>query len=363
MLFLLLSRPGRSDHFTTSYESQPASTGPALRLIPATPVENPDIASDPGTGTGTGLSQANSVQSSVEPGKKKKSSHSSSLSCLAKYSFKKSQSDKEKSGEKQSKSRKSIKKSIRLMKNQSMRKTDSLQDSQSEGSIAKLPSNKSSFSRVLDKIRGASRRSSVMSASSGGQAEFLASISRMSDSRIVENWLLSIEDDQLQEPPPPPLECLTLPSKRCDQATPTNEHFDSDLKATETRPTFELSSEEEEDEEEDLGLNRRQSMFKPVKFGRQYSESSEYTTDTHDTGETAHVTAMNTLSNTGQMFTCVGEEIKKVTLSPSQTVFRPIPSSNDVQSYVSTDTLRSVSSNPQIPGNASVGSDLQGSGE
>ena len=362
MLFLLLSRPGRSDHFTTSYESQPASSGPALRLIPATPVENPDIASDPGTGTGTGLSQTNSVQSSVELGKKKKSSHSSSLSCLAKYSFKKSQSDKEKSGEKQSKSRKSIKKSIRLMKNQSMRKTDSLQDSQSEGSIAKLPSNKSSFSRVLDKIRGASRRSSVMSASSGGQAEFLASISRMSDSRIVENWLLSIEDDQLQEPPPPPLECLTLPSKRCDQATPTNEHFDSDLKATETRPTFELSSEED-----DLGLedqemlNRRRSMFQPVKFGRQYSESSEYTTDTHDTGETAHVTAMNTLSNTGQMFTSVGEEIKKVTLSPSsQTVFRPIPSANDVQSFVSTDTLRSVSSNPQIPGNASVASDLQG---
>ena len=342
-----------SDHFT-------ASTGPALRLIPATPVENPDIASDPGTG----LSQSNSVQSSVERGKKKKSSHSSSLSCLAKYSFKKSPSDKDKSCEKQSKSRKSIKKSIRLMKNQSMRKTDSVQDSQSEGSIAKLAPNKSSFSKVFDKIRGASRRSSVMSASSGGQAEFLASISRMSDSRIVENWLLSIEDEQLQEPPPPPpLECLQVPSKRCDQTTPTNELFDSELKATETRPTFELSSEEEEEEEDLEMLNRRQSMFKPLKFGRQYSESSEYTTDTVDTGETAHVTAMNTLSNTGQMFTCVGEEIKKVTLSPSQTVFRPIPSSNDVQSYVSTDTLRSVSSNPQIPGNASVGSDLQGSGE
>ena len=335
-------------------------------MIPATPVENPDIASDPGTG----LSQSNSVQSSVSPGKKKKSTHSSSLNCLAKYSFKKNSGDKEKSSEKQSsKSRKSIKKSIRLMKNQSMRKTDSLQDSQSEGSLAKLTSNKSSFAKVLDKIRGASRRSSVMSGSSGGQAEFLASISRMSDSRIVENWLLSIEDDQLHEPPPPPLECLAVPSKRCDQTTPTNEHFDSDLKATETRPTFDLSSEEEE-EEEDLELdeqemlNRRQSMFKPVKFGRQYSESSEYTTDTHDTGETAHVTAMNTLSNTGQMFTCVGEEIKKVTLSPSsQNVLKPVPSSNDVQSYVSTDTLRSVSSNPQIPGNASVGSDLQGSGE
>ena len=330
-------------------------------------MENPDLASDPGT-TGTGLSQSNSVKSSVSPGKKKKSLHSSSLSCLAKYSFKKSSNDKEKGSEKQSsKSRKSIKKSIRLMKNQSMRKTDSPQDSQSEGSLAKLTSNKSSFAKVLDKIRGASRRSSVMSASSGGQAEFLASISRMSDSRIVENWLLSIEDDQLHEPPPPPLECLAVPNKRCDQTTPTNENFELDMKATETRPTFDLISSEEE--EEDLGLEeqemliRRRSTFQPVKFGRQYSESSEYTTDTHDTGETAHVTAMNTLSNTGQMFTCVGEEIKKVTLSPSsQTVFRPIPSANDVQSFVSTDTLRSVSSNPQIPGNASVGSDLQGSG-
>ena len=326
-------------------------------------MDNPDLASDPGTG----LSQSTSAQSSVSPGKKKKSSQSASLSCLAKYSFKKSSGEKEKGPEKANKSRKSIKKSIRLMKNQSMRKTDSPQDSQSEGSLAKLTSNRSSFAKVLDKIRGASRRSSVMSASSGGQAEFLASISRMSDSRIVENWLLSIEDDQLlHEPPPPPLECLPLPSKRCDQTTPTNEHFELDMKATETRPNFDISSEEEEvilGEEEERPYRRR-SMFTPVKFGRQYSESSEYTTDTHDTGETAHVTAMNTLSNTGQMFTCVGEEIKKVTLSPSsQTVFRPIPSANDVQSFVSTDTLRSVSSNPQItPGNASVGSDLQGSG-
>ena len=101
-------------------------------------------------------------------------------------------------------------------------------------------------------------------------------------------------------------------------------------------------------------------MFKPS-FGRQYSESSEYTTDTHDTGETAHVTALNTLSNTGEMFTSVGEEIKKVTLSPSgQTVFRPITSYNDVQSCMSTETLRSVSSYPGLPRNTSVGSDLAG---
>ena len=289
----------------------------------------------------------------------KKNFQSSSFSCL----IKKSSSEKEKNSEKSSQRRKSIKRSIRLMKNRSMRTTEGVQDSHSESSIGRL-SKKSSFSKVLDKIRGVSRRSSVMSGSSGGQADFLASISRMSDSRIVENWLLSIEDDQIHEPPPP-LDSIQVPSKRCDQTTPTNEHFDSNMKATETRPSFELSSEdssskEELEDREAFDRRRSRSMFKPV-FGRQYSESSEYTTDTHDTGETAHVTAMNTLSNTGQMFTSVGDEIKKVTLSPSsQTVFRPIPSFNEVQSCMSTETLRSVSSAPGLPRNASVGSDLQG---
>ena len=35
-------------------------------------------------------------------------------------------------------------------------------------------------------------------------------------------------------------------------------------------------------------------------FGRQVSESSQYTTDTHETGsgKTAHLTAVNTLQNT-----------------------------------------------------------------
>ena len=93
---------------------------------------------------------------------------------------------------------------------------------------------KNSFYKVLDKIRGVARRSSAVSdqatdhsaglmvttgasGSGGGQAEFLASMTRMSDSRIVENWLLSIEDDQLSEPPP--LETLTLPESRTDQKT------------------------------------------------------------------------------------------------------------------------------------------------
>ena len=342
--------------------------GPALRLIPATPVENnPEIDSD------TGQSQSNSTHTSAVSNQSvsrtssaksrtslmstgRKNFHSASFSSL----MKKSTSDKEK--EKSGQPKKSIKRSIRLVKNKSMR-AEGVQDTHSEGSIGRL-SKKSSFSRVLDKIRGVSRRSSVMSGSSGGQADFLASLSRMSDSRIVENWLLSIEDDKMVEPPPL-LETISVPSARCDQTTPTNELFDSSIKATEVKPTFELSSEdsssrEELGERETLDRRRSRTMFKPL-FGRQYSESSEYTTDTHDTGETAHVTAMNTLSNTGEMFTSVGDEIKKVTLSPSsQAVFRPIPSFNEVQSCLSTETLRSVSSNPGLARNASVGSDLQG---
>ena len=342
--------------------------GPALRLIPATPVENnPEIDSD------TGQSQSNSTHTSAVSNQSvsrtssaksktslmssgRKNFHSASFSSL----MKKSTSDKDK--EKNGQPRKSIKRSIRLVKNKSMR-TEGVQDTHSEGSIGRL-SKKSSFSRVLDKIRGVSRRSSVMSGSSGGQADFLASLSRMSDSRIVENWLLSIEDDKMVEPPPP-LETISVPSARVDQTTPTNELFDSSIKATEVKPTFELSSEdsssrEELGERENYDRRKSRTMFKPL-FGRQYSESSEYTTDTHDTGETAHVTAMNTLSNTGEMFTSVGDEIKKVTLSPSsQAVFRPIPSFNEVQSCLSTETLRSVSSNPGLARNASVGSDLQG---
>ena len=342
--------------------------GPALRLIPATPVENnPEIDSD------TGQSQSNSTHTSAVSNQSvsrtssaksktslmstgRKNFHSASFSSLMKKST--SDKDKEKSGQ----PKKSIKRSIRLVKNKSMR-TEGVQDTHSEGSIGRL-SKKSSFSRVLDKIRGVSRRSSVMSGSSGGQADFLASLSRMSDSRIVENWLLSIEDDKMVEPPPP-LETISVPSARCDQTTPTNELFDSSIKATEVKPTFELSSEdsssrEELGERENFDRRKSRTMFKPL-FGRQYSESSEYTTDTHDTGETAHVTAMNTLSNTGEMFTSVGDEIKKVTLSPSsQAVFRPIPSFNEVQSCLSTETLRSVSSNPGLARNASVGSDLQG---
>ena len=70
----------------------------------------------------------------------KKNFQSSSFSCL----IKKSSSEKEKNSEKSSQRRKSIKRSIRLMKNRSMRTTEGVQDSHSESSIGRL-SKKSSF--------------------------------------------------------------------------------------------------------------------------------------------------------------------------------------------------------------------------
>ena len=293
---------------------------------------------------------------------------------------------------------KSSKRSIRLVKRKSMRlETEGSNcESGSEGNIWKAAT-KNSFYKVLDRIRGLSRRSSVMSAGessrSGGQSEFLASISGMSDSRIVENWLLSIDTDTDQVTPdmapdtsePPPLETLsllTVPQNRVDQTTPTNVEFDGERKAIEDaenpKTTYYLSSEDSSVAdvfEEKEQYDRRQSMFKPVGFGRQVSESSEYTTDTHDTdtGEIAHVTALNTIRNTSDIFTSYGDEIKKVNLSPAScvasAVFRPIPASCvsiSAESCQSSVTMRTVSSSVSRPGAiprvASTTSDVQGSG-
>ena len=169
----------------------------------------------------------------------------------------------------------------------------------------------------------------------------------MSDSRIVENWLLSIDDDQASDEPPP-LETLGPPDTRLDQTTPTNEEFDADRKATiqidNEKQMFEISSDDssvEDGFEDKDNFDRRQSMFKPVGYGRQISESSEYTTDTHDTNEIAHMTAINTIRNTSNIFTSVGDELKKVNLSPgSDTTFRHVATVSSIMEVV---TLISVS--------------------
>ena len=92
---------------------------------------------------------------------------------------------------------------------------------------------------------------------------------------------------------------------------------------------FDISSEDLDDDldESEDKFSRRCSRFDGRAFGRQISESSEYTTDTIDTGETAHVTAINTLRNTSYLFTSEGDEMRKVNLSPpspTSAIFKPI---------------------------------------
>ena len=288
-------------------------------------IKTTSAASNPSMSRTSSAKSRRSSKSSMKADKKSKISRS--FGNLSKLSSK-IQSDV--TGENKS-PEKSSKRSIKLMNKKSMRlKSDDCQeDTNSDANSGKAKNN---FYKVLDKIRGISRRSSLRSggeSSGGGQSEFLASISRMSDSRIVENWLLSIDDDQVSDDPPP-LETLGPPEARPDQATPTNQEFDTDRKATiqidNEKQIFKFSSNDSSEEdvlEDNEHFDRRQSMFKPVGYGRQISESSEYTTDTHDTNEIAQMTAINTIRNTSNIFTSVGDELKKVNLSPgSDTTFR-----------------------------------------
>ena len=158
------------------------------------------------------------------------------------------------------------------------------------------------FPRVIDKLRrGFVRRSSSQPS---GQADFLDSISKMSDSRIVENWLLSLDEEAAA-----PVEVVEVPDKllRVSESssnshrggvTPTNELFEQDRKANGSEPErvlFQLAASSEDDESlggEDQMRCQRPSSAPPSRQAglmRQMSECSEYTTDTHDTGETAQV--------------------------------------------------------------------------
>ena len=124
----------------------------------------------------------------------------------------------------------------------------------------------------------------------------------MSDSRIVENWLLSLDEEAAA-----PVEVVEVPDKllRVSESssncrggvTPTNELFEQDRKANGSEPErvlFQLAASSEDDESVGGELDQlrcRPSSAPPRQpvFIRQLSECSEYTTDTHDTGETAQV--------------------------------------------------------------------------
>ena len=187
---------------------------------------------------------------------------------------------------------------------------------------------------MIDKLRrGFVRRSS---AQPSGQADFLDSISKMSDSRIVENWLLSLDEEAAA-----PVEVVEVPDKllRVSESssncrggvTPTNELFEQDRKANGSEPErvlFQLAASSEDDEsvggEDQLRCRPSSAPPRQPAFMRQMSECSEYTTDTHDTGETAQVTARNTITNTDASFTWAGDEIRKgkgAQMSPATETF------------------------------------------
>ena len=123
----------------------------------------------------------------------------------------------------------------------------------------------------------------------------------MSDSRIVENWLLSLDEEAAA-----PVEVVEVPDKllRVSESssncrggvTPTNELFEQDRKANGSEPErvlFQLAASSEDDEsvggEDQLRCRPSSAPPRQPVFIRQLSECSEYTTDTHDTGETAQV--------------------------------------------------------------------------
>ena len=123
----------------------------------------------------------------------------------------------------------------------------------------------------------------------------------MSDSRIVENWLLSLDEEAAA-----PVEVVEVPDKllRVSESssncgggvTPTNELFEQDRKANGSEPErvlFQLAASSKDDEsvggEEQLRCRPSSAPPRQPVFIRQLSECSEYTTDTHDTGETAQV--------------------------------------------------------------------------
>ena len=369
---------------------------PHVRLIPATPVDpvltqanclpDTELTSELGLSSSTtnttsilsnaSMSRTSSAKSRRSTGSsirtEKKGRKSTSFCNLRKYSFKSVSSEKETKSSERSQSSKLSRRSIRLLKKKSMREDseEQIQECNSEGNIRKLATKKNSFYKVLDRLRGLSRRSSVLSGAgsqSGGQSEFLASISGMSDSRIVENWLLSIDDEQISEPPP--LESLAVPESRLDQLTPTNETIDTERKAVDGHKLAYISSDDSSVAdifEEKESFDRRRSMFRPVGLGRQVSESSEYTTDTHDTGELAQETALNTIRNTSNLFTSCGDEIKKITLSPASagSGFRTLVSSTaEAESCQGSDTPRTLSSvTKPLPAMGSSSSDVQGRG-
>ena len=285
---------------------------PALRVLPPTPVDSAFVNPDPAPVPTHAISRSSSAKS-----------HGSSA--LAKSEKSKSESSKSRTGSKKSfvsgVSLSSLGRwsgsgepsrqrgSIRLVRRGVTAKQEDGEKSEASSS-GKPVKKRSGLGRLVERLVGGGRSDAVGPPPAPPPG-------RTPDTSIVEDWLLSIQDLQ------PELQQgggLQAGPARHDQAvTPTNEEVELESKATgsETnRILFDVScSEEESDCEAARGGAERGGAERGGRAGslfrRQVSESSEYTTDTHDTGEVAAVTALNTMRNTSQLFTSEGDRCRE----------------------------------------------------
>lgn len=118
--------------------------------------------------------------------------------------------------------------SIRLMKKKQVQKTLSTEEGSSGTSHSPAKARKqSSIKRVFNRITGAHRKNSIPSEDSAKpQSDFLEQFDSIPDNRIVENWLLSIDDDDTSQVESEPIQDQPKGEEEEDydpgNTTPTN---------------------------------------------------------------------------------------------------------------------------------------------
>ena len=178
--------------------------------------------------------------------------------------------------------------SVRLLKKKKLVRNHSADDTPSEPSPISSKQKKNSFKKVLDKIKGVQKILNPELEAPKGQNDFLEHFDKISDTKFVENWLMSIDDDSAKV-----------------------EIEDSEQIVDEGNCSLKDST---------LGTLNRVLLLE-----RQISNDSKRSVDTHDTGENSEITALNTVHNSNPKFTSEGDTIRNKNASG---VFRPIPSEN-----------------------------------
>ena len=176
--------------------------------------------------------------------------------------------------------------SVRLLKKKKLVRNHSADEALSEPSPISSKPKKNSLKKVLDKIKGVQKILNPELDAPKGQNDFLEHFDKISDTKFVENWLMSIDDDSAKV-----------------------EVEDSEQIVDEGNCSLKDST---------LGTINRV-------LERQVSNESKRSVDTHDTGENSEITALNTVHNSNPKFTSEGDTIRNKNASG---VFRPIPPEN-----------------------------------